>query len=449
MSRHHRMQRPRTSATARTVWVLAVVLLALGSGAWVTGCGKEPESATEYYCPMHPTYVSDRPGDCPICNMRLDPRPKPAAAPAASDPHAGHAGDADRTATGIPGRATVTLDARGRALAGVQVAVAENAQLERSVRTVGTVLADESRVQHIHVKTSGFVERLYIRTTGQFVRRGEPAFELYSPELVASQEEYLRVLQAARELSQSSLADARRDAEDLARAARRRLELFDVPDAFIAEIEKSGTAQRTVTMRAHAGGWVIDKNVVEGDQVEPATVLYTVADLSRVWVEAQFYENEAHLLHPGRSAHVTIPHDPGLRLAGKVAFIYPYVQPTSRTLAVRFEFANPDLLLKPGMFVDVSLDIAAEDGVVVPESAVLDTGERQIVFVVLPGHRFEPREVRAGPRSDGRVHILAGVAAGDSVVVRANFLLDSESRLRGALGAGAQGGHGSHSDGTP
>jgi RND family efflux transporter MFP subunit len=435
---------------SRIVWGLAIAVLALTLGAWVAGCGKEPASATEYYCPMHPTYVSDRPGDCPICNMRLEPRAKPAAAPAGGDPHAGHAGGAADTSTaGIPGRATVTLDARGRSLAGVQVAVVEHAQLARSVRTVGTVLADESRIQHIHVKVGGFVERLYIRTTGQIVRRGEPAFELYSPELVASQEEYLRALQAARDLAQSPHADTRRGAEELVRAARRRLELFDVPAAFIAELEQRGTVQRTVTMPAHAGGWVIAKNVVEGDQVEPAMELYTVADLSRVWVEAQFYENEALLLHVGRSASVTVPHDPGRRLIGRVAYIYPYVQPASRTLAVRFEFANADLMLKPGMFVDVSLDVEAVEGVVVPESALLDTGERQIVFVVLPGHRFEPREVRAGSRSEGRVQILSGVAAGDSVVVRANFLLDSESRLRGALGAGAQGAHGSHSGGTP
>jgi RND family efflux transporter MFP subunit len=442
-----RRRRP-PNAGPRVLWrVFALAALAVAPAAWIAGCGGTPPDATEYYCPMHPTYVSDRPGDCPICNMRLEARAKPRAAPHGAD--SARAGASGVSPDGLAGRAPVTLDARSRALAGIQVAPAARTQLVHSVRTVGTVVPDESRLQHIHVKVGGFVERLYIRTTGQFVRRGEPAFELYSPELVASQDEYLRALQSQRELAQSALPEALEAAQELVRAARRRLEFFDVPAAFIAALEARGTAARTVTIPAHATGYVVSKNVVEGDQVEPAMELYTVADLSRVWVEAQFYENEAHALHVGASARITLPHDPSRQLQGEITFIAPYVQPASRTLMVRFEFANPDLMLRPGMFVDVALDIAAVDAVVVPESALLDTGERHIVFVVLAGHRFEPRQVRPGMRGEGRVQILAGLAAGDSVVVHANFLLDSESRLRGALDAEAKGAPGSHPGGTP
>jgi multidrug efflux pump subunit AcrA (membrane-fusion protein) len=433
------------STRRRAALVFAVLGLAVAAttALLVAGCDRETASATEYYCPMHPTYVSDRPGDCPICNMRLEPRPQPTAharVDSAPGEHAMHT---------VPGRATVTLDAGSRALAGVQTAAATRERLVRRVRTVGTVRTDEGRLQHVHVKVGGFVEKLYVRTMGQLVRRGEPAFELFSPELVASQEEYLRALQAARELPASALPAARRGVEDLIAAARRRLELFDVPAEFVAELERGGVARRVVTMPAHASGYVVAKNVVEGDQVDPGMELYTLADLSRVWVEAELYENEASLVRIGQTASLALPSDPERRLAGTVAYIAPYVRPTSRTLAVRFEFANPDLALKPAMFADVWLEVASEDGVVVPESALIDTGDRRIVFVVLPGQRFEPREVRTGLRSEGRVQIVSGLAGGDSVVVRANFLLDSESRLRGALGAGSGAAHGSHTEPQP
>jgi membrane fusion protein, copper/silver efflux system len=414
----------------------------------VTGCGKDRAAAQQYYCPMHPTYVSDKPGDCPICNMKLVPKP---AADSTVAPRGAHSdsihasGLGDRAPSGtsaaeVSGRASVTLDTQARSLAGVQTAVAVRDTLARTVRTVGVVKPDEGRIEHLHVKVGGWIDKLYVNATGQYVRRGQPAFALYSPEIVASQEEFLRASRAARELSGSSVSEARRGAEELLAAARRRLDVYDVPEEFVTRLERTGQVERAVLMPSHASGYVIVKNVAEGDRVDPDMELFTLADLSRVWVDASFYENEAPLVRPGVTATLSLPFAPGRTLVGKVAYVYPYVNPESRTLQVRFEFANPDLLLKPSMYVDVSLAVEAPEGIVVPESAVLDTGTRQIAFVEMPGDRFEPREVRTGLRSEGRIQVLSGVREGERVVVRANFLLDSESRLRSALAAPSHGG---------
>jgi len=222
----------------------------------------------------------------------------------------------------------------------------------------------------------------------------------------------------------------RESAESIVASARRRLALFDVPGGVIAAIEREGRPRRAVTLTAPSGGYVTTKGIVEGQQVEPGTELYTITDLARVWVEADLYEQEARAASVGREAVLTLSYDPGLRLTGKVAYVLPLLDPQSRTIKVRLEFPNPDLALKPGMFGDVTLAVEAADGVTVPESAVIDSGTRQVVFVAVGAGRYEPRLVRLGVRGDGRAEVLSGVAEGEQVVVRANFLLDSESRLR-------------------
>jgi RND family efflux transporter MFP subunit len=330
-----------------------------------------------------------------------------------------------------------------RELAGIRTVAAAQESLAHRIRTVGVVAVDETRVQHLHVKIAGYVEKLYINTTGQYVRRGQPALAIYSPELLASQEEFLRARQAAQRFAASAAPEVRRGGEDLLRAARRRLELLDVPSDFIAALESTGTVQRAVTLNAHASGFVTMKSVVEGQQVEPGMEVFTLADLSRVWVEANFYENEARLVRAGQAAMLELPFDPAKRFDGKVAYVQPVLDPETRTLRVRFEFANRDLALKPAMYVNVTLEVESALAVVVPEAAVLDSGTRQIVFVETAPNHFEPRVVRAGRRAAGKIEIIDGISAGEAVVDRANFLLDSESRLRGALsGAGAGHAHG-------
>jgi len=267
---------------------------------------------------------------------------------------------------------------------------------------------------------------------GQLVHAGEPLFEVYSPELLASQEEYLRARQSAAEFSKSALPEVQRGGADLAMAARRRLELFDVPSEFLQRLDESGTAQRTVTFKAPFAGFVTGKNVVAGQRIEPGMELLTVTDMSQVWVIAQVFEAEARVAQPGRAARVTLPYDSNVTLSGRIAFVYPTLDAETRALKVRLEFPNPRGALKPGMFVNVELGVDSAAGIVVPDSAVLDSGTRQLVFIELSPGRFAARDVSVALRADGQAVIRSGLSAGEHVAVSANFLLDSESRLRNA-----------------
>lgn len=482
----------------RLVLCLLAVVLAVALAA--AGCSRQIGSATKYHCPMHPAYVSDRPGDCPICGMRLVPveqtsqspaeqkyicpmhpnvvsdkpgecpecgmdlvpasqveQPKGAAAPAGRrllyyrspmDPTVTSPvpakdsmgmdfipvyADEAATPSDVPGMAPVSVGAAGLRLAGVQTAPVVRERFVRSIRAVGTVSADERRVRHIHTKIGGWVEQLHVNFTGQFVQKGDPLLSIYSRELLAGQEELLRAKEAASRFANSTLPEVRKGGEDLVEAARRRLQLFDMPEDQIATLERTGTPQRTVTLLAPVSGFVTLKNAFEGQEISPSTDLFTITDLSHVWIEADLYEYEARQVRLGQVGRLTLPFDAGRTLSGRISYIYPTVNPETRTLRVRFEFPNPAMALKPAMFADVELEIDSGPGLVIPDSAVLDTGERQIVFVARGEGRFEPRLVRVGARSAGKAQILSGLAPGEQVVIRANFLLDSESRLRAVI----------------
>ena len=461
--------------------LLPFVVLLLVAGLCLACRGGEDQGGTaaQYHCPMHPDYVSDKQGDCPICGMRLVPletgaaakpeaaepaapaapaerkilffrnpmdptvtSPVPAKDPMGMDYQPVYADEAQGPAVQVDGMAPVELSGEALRIAGAQTAVARRQTLTRTTRASGLVTADETRVRHVHTKISGWVEKLYVNSTGQAVRAGQPLLAIYSPELLATQEEYLRAREAAARFAGSEMPEVRRGGQDLLNAARRRLELLDVPHSLIDQLDRTGQPSRTVMLFAPSSGYVTGKEIFEGMEVGPGMDLLTVTDLSRVWVEAGFYEYESRALTLGQKVAVTLPYETSATLTGRVAFIYPYLDAESRTVKVRIEFSNSGLRLRPGMYVDVVPDLGTTEGVVVPDSAVIDTGTRQVVFVTTPaadGAVFTPREVRIGSRGDGEALILEGLQAGETVAIRANFLLDSESRLRAAVaGAGAK-----------
>ncbi|MCM2286520.1 MAG: efflux RND transporter periplasmic adaptor subunit [Desulfobacula sp.] len=333
---------------------------------------------------------------------------------------------------GITGMAPVIMDQQGIELSGVITAPAVSTGFVKTIRTVGQVLVDETRVHRVQTRVSGWVEELFVNYKGRMVTKGTPLLSIYSPELVSGQEEFLGALEA-REKNIGSKPSEERYLKTILDAAGKRLRLFDVPDAFIKELEQTKKVRRLITLEAPVSGFVTGKEVFSGQRVEPGMELLTITDLSRVWVEADFYEYEAGELKTGQTAELFSSYDPGLLLKGQVTYIYPYLNTESRSLRARIEFSNEDLRLKPGMFVDVRLNLDLGESVVIPDSAVMYSGVRKIVFVNTEGGRFEPREVRVGAGSDGQVQVLSGVSAGEHVAIKANFLLDSESRLQAII----------------
>ncbi|RJP19724.1 MAG: efflux RND transporter periplasmic adaptor subunit [Deltaproteobacteria bacterium] len=419
------------------------------------------KTADKYTCGMHPFIISDKPGNCPICGMALT---KIEGAPAPGDarkilfyrnpmnpkitsksPAKDEMGmdfvpvfeDEVKAGGGggnLPeGYATVSVGMERVRMAGIRSATAVREAISHPVRAVGIVVPDETRVRRVQAKIEGWIEKLHTNFTGQLVTKGQPLLEIYSPDLVSAQREYLLANAGVDRMKESPYQDARQMSSGLAQAARTRLKLFDVPESFIADLERTGNVQRTVTLNAPVSGHVTGKDIFEGTRVMPGMDLLTVTDLSRVWIDADLYEYEAQSVRVGQAALLDTVADPGAGLKGKVAFIYPTFSPETRTLKVRFEFPNPGLRLKPQMYANVSLDLHSVTGVVIPDSALIETGVRQIAFVDGGNGNFEPREVKVGVRGNGKVQVLSGVKAGEKVAVGANFLLDSESKLRAAL----------------
>jgi Cu(I)/Ag(I) efflux system membrane fusion protein len=340
----------------------------------------------------------------------------------------------EHAGTGVPGYAPVDLAAERVQRIGVKTEKADRRALTRRVRTVGVVRPDETRESHVHVKWTGWIEEFFVNFVGKTVKKGDPLFSVYSPELVTAQQEFLIALRgSAREGGVAS---------PLVTAAREKLRLWDVPEERIAALEKGGEIQRFVTVRAPRDGTVISLMALPGMYVEPSMHLYTIADLSRVWVQVDLYEYEAPTVSVGQRASFTPVGSPATEVAAAVAFLAPTVDPMTRTVKVRLEAPNEDGDLRPGAYGTVRLETPLAEAVTIPLDSVIDTGERRIVFVALGGGAFEPRSVRLGAAGEGRVQVLEGIREGEDVVTRAQFLLDSESRLRASAGRGA--GHGGH-----
>jgi Cu(I)/Ag(I) efflux system membrane fusion protein len=326
----------------------------------------------------------------------------------------------------------VAIPAVARQLIGVRSAPAAYASLEEEIRTVGTVTYDERGFTQVTLKISGWVKDVFVDSIGRPVRKGEPLFTIYSPDLLTTQDEYLLAVKTQAQLAASPLADAKANAAALVVSARERLRLWDVTDAQIAAMERRSKAEPVLTVYAPSSGIVMKREALPGKYVEPGTTLYEIADLSTVWISADIYESEVAATKLGQPASVTFAAYPGETFHGKVAYLYPTLNTEARTVRVRLELPNPGLKLKPGMYGNVTLQTDAVKTLVVPKEAVLETGLRQLVFMDRGQGRYEPASVKLGRRSQDYVEVIEGLKAGDRVATSANFLLDAESKLTSA-----------------
>jgi Cu(I)/Ag(I) efflux system membrane fusion protein len=421
-----------TKTTIAVPLALLLVLAGIAGTVLLPGCGNgashADHAAKKWICPMHPEIVKDGPGDCPICGMKLVP-----AEPAKPD-------SATRT-EGTADRATITIEPEKARLLGLKTAAVTKAPLSTSIRTVGRVLFDERRVHHVHTRYEAFVEHVTADFTGKYVQKGEVLAHVYSPELFATQQEYLLALKASRSLVGSSMPGVATGGKELLEAARQRLLLWQIAPEDIAAIEKNGEPLRTVPLYAPISGYVIARTAYHGMKVMPADTLFDIVDLSSVWVVADVYEYELPRLKLGQKATVTLAYWPGKEWGGPVTYIYPAVDEKSRTVKVRIDVTNPNGDLKPEMFAEVVIRGSAREALAVPDDAVLDSGTRKIVFLSPGEGKLVPREVEVGERAGGKIEIRKGLAEGDVVALGANFLVDSESQLRAAL-AGMTAGEG-------
>lgn len=445
--------------TAKRFLTAFLILLAgLGAGSGMTWIvlrhhAAKRASAVRYHCPMHPEIVRDEPGDCPVCGMRLvATEPAPAAgertiafyrnpmdpsvhSPVPMDDPMGMAyipvftDELGGTAP-VRGLADISIDPTYLRLIGVRTAAVEEGPVAGSWTTPAKVAADETRVRKVNVKTGGFVDRLFVDFMGKPVRKGQPLFALYSPELYSAQ---LDLASAVK--SKAALGS---DGDALVKAAEQRLRLWDVPEAEIQRLEQGGAPQRDLVFVSPVSGVVTAKSVVQGARLLPGDMPFEVTDLSEVWVMADAYAADLSKLKVGMKAAFTSPALPGRSFSGRVAFIDPVIDPQTRTAKVRLAFANPGGALRPEAFGEATFMGSGRAVLRIPFSAVVDDGSRKVVFVDEGEGRFSPREVALGAQDADWAEVKSGLSAGEHVAVKANFLLDSEARRRAALTGGGQ-----------
>jgi Cu(I)/Ag(I) efflux system membrane fusion protein len=341
------------------------------------------------------------------------------------------------------GYAPVEVDQGRQQLLGIKTLTVTRQAMDKGIRTVGLVSSDETRTAHVHVKYDGFIEELFVNYTGRAVKKGQPLFKIFSRELLAAQQEYLA--------SRGALAGAgapgqpsRVAADQLVAAARERLRLFDVPADVIARLDRTGVAERAITVVSPITGTVLEKQALQGLAITPMVHLFVIADLARIWVVADIYDRDLAAVKVGQEAKLYLEALPGRPFTGKVTFLSPVVDPNTRTVKVRFEFANADGALRPGMYATVQIDAGQSESLVIPADSLIDTGERKVVFVALANGRFEPRAIITGAATGGQYEVTEGLHEGDTIAASGQFLLDSESRIRGARTGGALPAHGGH-----
>lgn len=328
---------------------------------------------------------------------------------------------------------TVVLDAATQQKIGVTYTTVRRARLQRTIDTVGLIQMDEEKISRVHVKVAGWINQVYLNYVGKLVKKGQPLFTLYSPDLVSTEEEYLIARKGQEYLAKTPYTDVSAGADSLLSATRDRLRLWDISDDQIHSLESSGKAQHDMTLYSPIDGFVMTRNAYEQTYVTPETDLYDIADLSTIWVYVDIFEYEAPFVHVGQTAQMQLSYQPGKTWRGKVTYVYPTLDPKTRTIKVRLEFPNPGYELKPDMYADVKLNIDYGTQTLVPSDAVLNSGTRQVVFIAKPNGYFEPREIKIGEQFDGQTVVLAGLNPGEKIVSSGNFLIDSESRLGAAM----------------
>ena len=408
-----------------------------------------------YRCPMHPTFTSDKPGSCGICGMALVPVEEETAPSAPQTQPAPKKKTMYRStmnpnevsdkpgkdsmgmemvpfeveegggASAVGGRAAVRISPERQQLIGVRTAALKVQPVHRLIRAFGRVDYAEPNISLVTLKFEGWVEKLFVDSTGRPVRRGEALLEIYSPDLVSAQQEYLLALKAKDLAGSSGLS--------VLSSAREKLKLWGITDRQVEDLERTGEMKRTLPVYAPISGIVIEKEVLNGQKVMPGENLFKIADLSTVWVLGDIYEYELPFVKTGQEAMISLSYFPGETFAGRITYIYPYLNPETRTNRVRIEVKNPELRLKPEMYANLEVHVDYGARLAIPADAVLDAGVKNIVFVDMGDGYFEPREVKLGAKGEGVYEVLAGVAEGERVVTSANFLVDSESSLKAAL----------------
>lgn len=420
----------------------------------------EEEEPQLWTCGMHPEVLLEEPGQCPKCGMNLVPVKKETAlqegktrgkgkilywqAPMDPTEIYDHPGKSKMGMDLIPvyendvragAGGVITIDPATVQNMGVRTATVQKQDFNRTIRTVGIVKYDESKLFTVNSRISGWIEKLYVDYTGEMVQSGQPLLEIYSPELVTTQQEYLLALQNLKSVQGASFASLQEGAQSLLKAARKRLDYWNIPPSEIQRLEKTGKVRKTLPLHSPYRGVVVHKNAVEGAYVKEGSNLYQIADLSTVWVLASIYDNELPWIREGQAAEMELTYLPGKRFQGKIRYIYPYLNEKARDVQVRLEFPNPNLELKPGMYANVFLKgKTIPDALVIPVEAVIRSGKRDVVFVVREKGKFEPRQIRVGEEDgEGNIRVVSGLLEGETIVTSAQFLLDSESRLQEAI----------------
>lgn len=411
------MSAPESPKTRRRAALAALVVLAgVSVGAWMLirqpraeqaahqdTPGHAAHGAIAYYtCPMHPSVQQASPGKCPICGMELTPVTR------------------QDLATG-----TIVVDEVRRQQIGVTTAPAERRALTRHIRAVGRVAVDESRLTDVNLRMSGWVQELYVDETGQHVKKGQTLFTLYSPELYAAEQEYLTAVRRTREEGSQALVE-------LGRASEKRLRLLGMSTSQIRQLSRGGEAWEYVPVPSPATGYVIDKEIVEGGRVEAGMRVYRIADLTRVWIDADVFESDLPFVEVGQPVRVELPYDPGETFAGHVDYVYPTLASATRTARIRVALSNPGLTFKPNMYTNVELAVDLGERLAIPDSAVIYTGPRRLVFIDLGQGRLRPQEIEVGVHAEGYLEVKRGLEPGDRVVTSGNFLIAAESRIRSA-----------------